>query len=171
VVKLQKFWKLQHAPLSLLMSCLLAAALTRVTFTALLPGKNSSACRPANTSTYRGRGSFIVDILTWKFKAKYSVLRHILQRLLWVFVKDTQWETYCSVYTHYWVRISNQTTKQHPLLGSRFLISKYTQQLLSNAFAKKKKCSQGNNWSTTINSVFCAIRAETIGARKREREL
>jgi hypothetical protein len=29
-------------------------------------------------------------------------------------------------------------TKQHPLLGSRFLISKYMQPLLRNAFANKR---------------------------------
>jgi hypothetical protein len=36
-----------------------------------------------------------------------------------------------------WVTTSKQTTKQHPLLGNRLLISKYTQPLRSNAFANK----------------------------------
>jgi hypothetical protein len=31
-----------------------------------------------------------------------------------------------------------KTTKQHPLLGNRFLISKYTQPILSNAFTNKR---------------------------------
>jgi hypothetical protein len=32
---------------------------------------------------------------------------------------------------------AKQTTKQHPLLGNTFLISRYTQPLLSNAFANR----------------------------------
>jgi hypothetical protein len=39
---------------------------------------------------------------------------------------------YCSGQARYWVT----TAEQHPLLD-RFLISKYTQPLLSNAFANK----------------------------------
>jgi hypothetical protein len=40
------------------------------------------------------------------------------------------------MYTHYWITTlkKKKTTKQHPLLGSGFLISKNTQQLLSDAF-------------------------------------
>jgi hypothetical protein len=44
---------------------------------------------------------------------------------------------YCNLQTCYWVTTSKQTTKQHSPLGNRFLISKYTQLLLSNAFANK----------------------------------
>jgi hypothetical protein len=37
--------------------------------------------------------------------------------------------------TRYWVTTAKQTKGKHPLLGNRFLISKYTQTSLSNAFA------------------------------------
>jgi hypothetical protein len=43
----------------------------------------------------------------------------------------------CRVYTCYWVTTLKQTRKQHPLLGNRFLISKYMQLLLSKAVANK----------------------------------
>jgi hypothetical protein len=50
-----------------------------------------------------------------------------------------------------------ETMKQHPLLGNRFLISKFTQPLLSNAFTKKHVPT------ATIGvqklSVFYAVRA------------
>jgi hypothetical protein len=39
--------------------------------------------------------------------------------------------------TRYWVTTSKQTAKQHPLLGKKFLISKYMQPLMSNAFTNK----------------------------------
>jgi hypothetical protein len=42
----------------------------------------------------------------------------------------------CRPVTGEWPR--NKTTKQHPLLGNRFLISKYTQPLLSRTLAKKR---------------------------------
>jgi hypothetical protein len=44
---------------------------------------------------------------------------------------------YCNMQTRYWVTTSKQITKQHSLLGSIFLISKYTQSLLSNAFVNE----------------------------------
>jgi hypothetical protein len=42
-----------------------------------------------------------------------------------------------SGWIRYWATTSKQTTKQHSLRGSRFLLSKYTQPLLGNAFANK----------------------------------
>jgi hypothetical protein len=44
---------------------------------------------------------------------------------------------YCCMWTRYWVTTSKQTMKQHLLLANRFLISKYTQPLLGNAFTNK----------------------------------
>jgi hypothetical protein len=44
---------------------------------------------------------------------------------------------YSSVLTRYWVTIAKQTTN-HQLLCNKFLISKYTQSLLSNAFGSKQ---------------------------------
>jgi hypothetical protein len=38
--------------------------------------------------------------------------------------------TYCGVFSRYWVTTSKQTTKQHSVLGNRFLISKYSRSLL-----------------------------------------
>jgi hypothetical protein len=38
-------------------------------------------------------------------------------------------DKYCSVFSRCWVATSKQTTKQHSLLGNRFLISKYTRPL------------------------------------------
>jgi hypothetical protein len=79
---------------------------------------------------------------------------------------------------------SKHTTKQHSLLGNRFLIMKYTQLLLGNnletnnetTFAARQQilnkqvcavvagysfCKQtrshGNGRSTTINGVFCVV--------------
>jgi hypothetical protein len=45
--------------------------------------------------------------------------------------------SYCSVQSRYYAIRAIQTTKQHPLLGNRLLISKNKQPLLSNAFANK----------------------------------
>jgi hypothetical protein len=57
---------------------------------------------------------------------------------MWPCKLDSRLEIiYYSVQARYWITTSKQTTKQHPLLGSRFLTSKYTQPLLSNAFANK----------------------------------
>jgi hypothetical protein len=53
------------------------------------------------------------------------------------FWRNSRRITYCSVQTRYWVMTSKQTMKQLLLLGNRFLISKYTKPLLSNAFANK----------------------------------
>jgi hypothetical protein len=50
----------------------------------------------------------------------------------------------------------NMATKQHSLLGNRFLISKYTQPLLGNAFRKQTN-SHRNNRSTTMNGVFYTV--------------
>jgi hypothetical protein len=43
----------------------------------------------------------------------------------------------CILVTGYDLETNNETTKQRPLLGNRFSISKYTQPLLSKAFANK----------------------------------
>jgi hypothetical protein len=42
------------------------------------------------------------------------------------------------MWARYWVTTTKQTSKQHPLLGNRFLISKYASPFLSNAFANKQ---------------------------------
>jgi hypothetical protein len=45
--------------------------------------------------------------------------------------------SYCSMQIHYWVTTLKQTMKQQLLLCNTFLISKYTQPLLSNPFTNK----------------------------------
>jgi hypothetical protein len=43
----------------------------------------------------------------------------------------------CSIQSRYWVTTWKQTTKQHSRLDNRFLISKYMQPWLDNAFANR----------------------------------
>jgi hypothetical protein len=50
-------------------------------------------------------------------------------------------------------RYSVTTSKQHALLGNRFLISKYTQSLLGNAFANKHVLTE-----TEYNNERCFLR-------------
>jgi hypothetical protein len=62
---------------------------------------------------------------------------------------------YCSVWCRCWVVTSKQTTKQHLLLGNRFLISKYTRTLLGGAFADRHvpmKMIGGNNGWTVFST-------------------
>jgi hypothetical protein len=52
-----------------------------------------------------------------------------------------------------------QTTKQHALVGNRFIISKYTQPLLSNAFANEHVPTATNPHATVeelLKMVFSA---------------
>jgi hypothetical protein len=54
------------------------------------------------------------------------------------------------------VTTANQTKKQCPLLGNKFLISKYTQPLLSNAFENEYALTATNQHST-IEELFGTI--------------
>jgi hypothetical protein len=65
------------------------------------------------------------------------------------------------MYSRYWLTTSNPKTKQHSRLGNTFLISNYTQPLVGNAFAKKT-LSHGNDWNTTTNGVFYALRVKML---------
>jgi hypothetical protein len=62
------------------------------------------------------------------------------------------------------------TTKQHPVLGNRFLRSKYTQPLLSNAFANKQfpwKRLEYKNKRRFIRGPCIDVTSRTTGARDR----
>jgi hypothetical protein len=75
------------------------------------------------------------------------------------------------MYTHYWVTASKQATEQHLLIGNRFLMSKYTQQLLSIAFANKHVPMETigmQNEQCFIHDLYQNVIRSTIGARVRE---
>jgi hypothetical protein len=55
--------------------------------------------------------------------------------------------------------------QDHPLLGNTFLISKYTQPLLSNAFTNTQvstTMSSRKNRGTVRNGIFYAVRAKVL---------
>jgi hypothetical protein len=58
---------------------------------------------------------------------------------------------------------------KHPLLGNRFLISKYTRPLLSDTFFRQT-CSHGNDWNRKMNYVMYAIRADMLEGARFQRE-
>jgi hypothetical protein len=61
----------------------------------------------------------------------------------------------------YWAATSKQTTKEHPLLGNRFLINRYAQPLLGVAFANGS--IPAKNIGATIEELcFLLVRAEGL---------
>jgi hypothetical protein len=64
---------------------------------------------------------------------------------------------------------SNQTRKQHPLLGNRFLISKYTQLLPSNAFTNKH-IPMETIGATIEELCFLLVHAEKLYGGQLEQE-
>jgi hypothetical protein len=72
------------------------------------------------------------------------------------------------MWTHYWVTTLKQATEQHLLIGNRFLMSKYMQQLLSNAFANKHVPMEKigvQNEQCFIRGLCRDVIRRTIGAR------
>jgi hypothetical protein len=66
--------------------------------------------------------------------------------------------THCSMWSRCWVVTSRWDTKQHLLLGNRFLINKYMRPLLGNTFVDKHVPMEMSA-ATTKSCVFYVVHA------------